>query len=219
MEFCELTEQTTCYCNKTKDIVIRTNCKETPSRLRIRARYQALHLACVCPLPLLMALVGAINVMTFAVTVEASRGLDMCEPIDISMCAGMPYNMTRMPNHLHHSTQENARLAIEPYGELVKENCSADLLFFLCAMFAPICTPNFQKEAIPPCRSVCESSRRGCEPVMNRYNISWPVDLDCDRLPEYDKGVCVAPEAIVSSMPNGKDCYNISSDYLTIIFI
>lgn len=131
------------------------------------------------------------------------QGLDMCEPIEIPLCANMPYNMTRMPNHLHHSTQENARLAIEPYGELVKQNCSSDILFFLCAMFAPICTPHFQKEAIPPCRSVCERSRQGCEPLINKHNYSWPSYLECDLLPEYEKGVCVSPEAIVSSIPTG----------------
>ena len=143
-------------------------------------------------------------ILSVDATSRRNRGIDMCEPIAIPMCTNMPYNMTRMPNHLHHSTQENARLAIEPYGELLKQNCSADLLFFLCAMFAPICTPQFQKEAIPPCRSLCEESRRGCEPVMNKYNISWPEDLNCDKLPEYDKGVCVSPDAIVSSMPEGK---------------
>lgn len=155
---------------------------------------------------LLLVLVGITHSITVQVAGSSHRGLDMCEPIEIPLCMGMPYNMTRMPNHLHHSTQENARLAIEPYGELVKQNCSADLLFFLCAMFAPICTPHFQKEAIPPCRSVCERSRQGCEPLMNKYNFSWPDDLDCNLLPEYDKGVCVSPEAIVSSMPeDGKN--------------
>ena len=136
--------------------------------------------------------------------------IDMCERIDIPMCRGMPYNMTRMPNHMHHSTQENARLAMEPYGELLKQNCSEDLLFFLCAMFVPICTPHFQKEAIPPCRAVCEKSRPGCEPLMKEYNFSWPDALDCDQLPEYDKGVCVAPEAIVSSVPPGRYNKNVS---------
>ena len=129
--------------------------------------------------------------------------IDNCEQIRIPVCQGMPYNMTRMPNLMHHSTQENARLAIGVYDGLLRQNCSEDLLFFLCSMFAPICTPHFQKEAIPPCRAVCERAKKGCEPVMNRYNFSWPTTLDCDSLPEYDKGVCVEPDAIVSSMPEG----------------
>ncbi|KAL3842351.1 hypothetical protein ACJMK2_020377 [Sinanodonta woodiana] len=130
------------------------------------------------------------------------KGIDRCEPIKIPMCKSMPYNMTRMPNHLYHSTQENANLAIEQFHELIKTNCSADLLFFLCAMFAPICTPEFQPDAIPPCKSVCESSRQGCEPLMIQHNVSWPDALNCDLLPQYDRGVCVSPDAIVSTMPN-----------------
>ncbi|XP_013417178.1 secreted frizzled-related protein 3 [Lingula anatina] len=125
-----------------------------------------------------------------------------CEPVRMPMCADMPYNMTRMPNLLHHSTQENAILAIEQYEELVNASCSDALVFFLCSMYAPICAVDFQSEPIPPCRSVCERSRQGCEPLMNEYNVSWPESLNCNRLPMYDRGVCISPEAIVSTMPS-----------------
>ena len=38
-----------------------------------------------------------------------------CEEIKIPMCRHMPYNLTQLPNLLHHSTQENAQLAIEQF--------------------------------------------------------------------------------------------------------
>ncbi|KAL4224485.1 Secreted frizzled-related protein 4 [Mactra antiquata] len=166
-----------------------------------RCVYRSLQLSVKIHLTVLVVTLGAMPTCAHVIHGSPHQGLDMCEPIEIPLCANMPYNMTRMPNHLHHSTQENARLAIEPYEELVKQNCSGDILFFLCAMFAPICTPHFQADAIPPCRSVCERSKLGCEPLMNKYNFSWPSDLNCDILPEYEKGVCVSPEAIVSSIP------------------
>lgn len=75
--------------------------------------------------------------------------------------------------------------------------CSPDLLFFLCAMYAPICTIDFQHEPIKPCKAVCERAKAGCEPVMKRYNHSWPDNLACSELPLYDRGVCISPEAIV----------------------
>ncbi|XP_061174601.1 secreted frizzled-related protein 3-like [Saccostrea echinata] len=128
-----------------------------------------------------------------------SRSTDTCEPIEIPMCQHMPYNMTRMPNLLHHSSQENAKLAIEQFQQLIDQNCSDVILFFLCAMYAPICTVNFQHAPIPPCRSVCERARAGCERIVNYHNISWPEYLDCSRLPRYDRGVCVSPAAIVQS--------------------
>ncbi|NXU80777.1 SFRP3 protein, partial [Oreotrochilus melanogaster] len=54
--------------------------------------------------------------------------------------------------------------------------------FFLCAMYAPICTIDFQHEPIKPCKSVCERARAGCEPVLIRYRHAWPESLACDVL-------------------------------------
>jgi len=74
------------------------------------------------------------------------------------------------------------------------------LVFYLCAVFAPICPAGFHLDAargstwrvrrhhhnlrrtrrllaldetamIPPCRAVCETARAGCEPVMKRYGV------------------------------------------------
>ncbi|XP_053409521.1 secreted frizzled-related protein 4 isoform X1 [Nycticebus coucang] len=127
-----------------------------------------------------------------------------CEAVRIPMCRHMPWNITRMPNHLHHSTQENAILAIEQYEELVDVNCSAVLRFFLCAMYAPICTLEFLHDPIKPCKSVCQRARDDCEPLMKMYNHSWPESLACDDLPVYDRGVCISPEAIVTDLPEGE---------------
>ncbi|XP_035268639.1 secreted frizzled-related protein 4-like [Anguilla anguilla] len=135
-----------------------------------------------------------------------------CEPVNIPMCKNMPWNITRMPNHLHHSTQENAVLAIEQYEELVDINCSPVLRFFLCAMYAPICTLEFLHDPIKPCKSVCQRARDGCEPIMRRYNHSWPESLACDDLPVYDRGVCISPEAIVTDLPEDAKWVDFSRD-------
>uniref|UniRef100_A0A8C5MFE1 Secreted frizzled-related protein 3 n=1 Tax=Leptobrachium leishanense TaxID=445787 RepID=A0A8C5MFE1_9ANUR len=121
-----------------------------------------------------------------------------CEPVRIPMCKSMPWNMTKMPNHLHHSTQANAILAIEQFEGLLAIDCSKDLLFFLCAMYAPICTIDFQHEPIKPCKSVCERARTGCEPILLKYGHTWPDTLACEELPVYDRGVCISPEAIIT---------------------
>ncbi|XP_026878505.2 secreted frizzled-related protein 3 [Electrophorus electricus] len=132
-----------------------------------------------------------------------------CEPVRIPLCKHMPWNMTKMPNHLHHSTQANAVLAIEQFEELLTIQCSRDLRFFLCAMYAPICTIDFQHDPIKPCKSVCERAKMGCEPVMKKYNHAWPESLACEELPVYDRGVCISPEAIVnaegSDIPHSQD--------------
>nr|XP_053643627.1 secreted frizzled-related protein 3-like isoform X3 [Cherax quadricarinatus] len=122
-----------------------------------------------------------------------------CEEIKIPMCQNMPYNLTRLPNLLHHSTQENAQLAIEQFELLGWTKCSDQLEFFLCSMYVPICTVGFANEAIPPCRSVCEAARLGCEPLLAKFNIPWPTNLQCHTLPVYDRGVCITPQAIIAS--------------------
>lgn len=45
-----------------------------------------------------------------------------CESVRIPLCRSMPWNMTKMPNHLHHSTQDNAVLAIEQFEGLLGES-------------------------------------------------------------------------------------------------
>lgn len=76
-------------------------------------------------------------------------------------------------------------------------------------MYAPICTIDFQHEPIKPCKAVCERAKSGCEPVMIRYNHSWPDSLSCSELPLYERGVCISPEAIVKAEGPGKTkpCY------------
>ncbi|XP_030045869.1 secreted frizzled-related protein 4 [Microcaecilia unicolor] len=138
----------------------------------------------------------------------------LCEPVRIPMCKTMPWNITRMPNHLHHSTQENAILAIEQYEELVGISCSPVLSFFLCAMYAPICTLEFLHDPIKPCKSICQRARDGCEPIMKRYNHSWPESLACDELPVYDRGVCISPEAIVTDLPEDVPWIDFTQDVM-----
>ncbi|XP_029448489.1 secreted frizzled-related protein 4 [Rhinatrema bivittatum] len=138
----------------------------------------------------------------------------LCEPIRIPMCKAMPWNITRMPNHLHHSTQENAVLAIEQYEELVAVGCSPVLGFFLCATYAPICTLEFLHDPIKPCKSVCQRAREGCEPILKKYNHSWPESLACDDLPVYDRGVCISPEAIVTELPEDVQWMDFTQDMM-----
>lgn len=57
-------------------------------------------------------------------------------------------------------------------------------------MFTPICL----EQQIQPCRSLCESIKKGCEIKMNAHNYQWPAIFDCSRFPE-DNGLCIPPES------------------------
>uniref|UniRef100_A0A673BVN2 Frizzled class receptor 1 n=1 Tax=Sphaeramia orbicularis TaxID=375764 RepID=A0A673BVN2_9TELE len=102
-----------------------------------------------------------------------------CQPISIPLCTDIAYNETIMPNLLGHTNQEDAGL-----------ECSPDLKFFLCSMYAPVCT--VLEQALPPCRSLCERARQGCEALMNKFGFQWPDSLACESFPVHGAGeLCV----------------------------
>ncbi len=95
--------------------------------------------------------------------------------------------MTIFLNLLNHAKQEDAGLDLHQFYPLVKVKCSPDLRFFLCTMYAPVCT--VMPEPIQPCRHLCQSARNGCENLMNKFGFQWPQTLDCAKFPE--EGLCV----------------------------
>ncbi|XP_071447254.1 frizzled-2 [Hetaerina americana] len=123
-----------------------------------------------------------------------------CEPITIPFCRDIQYNETIMPNLLNHQKQEDAALEVHQFFPLVKVRCSTELQFFLCSVYAPVCT--ILDRAIPPCRSLCISARTGCEGLMNKFGFQWPEGLDCAKYPESGTEICVG-ENTTSSESSG----------------
>lgn len=125
-----------------------------------------------------------------------------CEPIKITMCDGLRYNQTIMPNMLGHTKQEYAGIDVHQFYPLVKINCSPVLQLFLCTVYVPICT--VLETPIPPCRSLCLSSRNGCEALMNKFGFRWPDSLDCNKFPIFGKDqLCVSNMEEGEGSPNG----------------
>jgi len=104
-----------------------------------------------------------------------------CEQITIPLCTNIEYNETIMPNLLGHAKQEEAGMEVHQFFPLVKVKCSEHLQFFLCSVYAPVCT--ILPEAIPPCRSLCLAAREGCEELMNKFGFQWPPALECSKYP------------------------------------
>lgn len=125
-----------------------------------------------------------------------------CQPISIPLCRQLPYNQTILPNLLGHSSQEDAGLEVHQFYPLVQVRCSAHLRFFLCSMYAPVCT--VLEQAIPPCRSLCELARRGCEGLMNKFGFQWPKRLQCHNFPVHGAGqICVGQNTSTGSDGEG----------------
>ncbi|CAH1245653.1 FZD1 [Branchiostoma lanceolatum] len=117
-----------------------------------------------------------------------------CEPLTIPLCQDMMYNMTVLPNLIGHTKQDEASLEVHQYYPLVKMGCSDVLEEFLCFVYAPPCT--VLENALPPCRSLCESARGSCEGLMMKFGFPWPENLECSKFPEEKEGsLCLkAPE-------------------------
>lgn len=113
-----------------------------------------------------------------------------CTPITIPLCLNMRYNMTRMPNLVGHTNQKDAAMQVHEFIPLVQVGCSKYLKFFLCSLYAPMCTDMQQTGderetmVVPACRSMCLEVKSKCEPVLNRLKFKWPPALDCGQLPE-----------------------------------
>ncbi|XP_078383094.1 uncharacterized protein LOC144665681 isoform X2 [Oculina patagonica] len=105
-----------------------------------------------------------------------------CQVISIPLCKNVPYNMTVFPNFFRHMTQQEASLEVHQFSPLVKVNCSQDLAFFLCSLYAPLCSALDRPPL--PCRALCLRVRRGCLPLLLKFGFQWPDSMKCDRFPK-----------------------------------
>ncbi|XP_032530011.1 frizzled-7 [Danaus plexippus] len=114
-----------------------------------------------------------------------------CEPITIPFCQQIRYNQTIFPNLLNHARQEEADLAVRQFTPFIKVNCSPDLKFFLCSVYAPVCT--ILNTPIPPCRHLCESAKQNCYKLIVSFSSPWPKELECSNFPEVtgENVICV----------------------------
>ncbi|KAE8622401.1 hypothetical protein XENTR_v10005226 [Xenopus tropicalis] len=135
---------------------------------------------------------------------DVERGREAkCEPIQIPMCQGIGYNMTRMPNYVGHESQEEAAAKLQEFAPLVEYGCHIHLRFFLCSLYAPMCTEQVST-SIPACKPMCEAARQKCAPIMESFQYVWPESLDCDRLPSKNDphALCMeAPENATNGDP------------------
>ncbi|XP_062618510.1 uncharacterized protein LOC134280099 [Saccostrea cucullata] len=131
--------------------------------------------------------IGLVFFVTWVFFIKSGQPLSQphpkCEQISIPLCKDISYNYTVMPNLLNHQKQKDAGLEVHQFFPLVKVNCRASKLkFFLCSVYVPVCS--ILSKAIPPCRSICEEARDGCEPLMRQFGFQWPASLACEKFPE-----------------------------------
>uniref|UniRef100_A0A8C5GP85 Secreted frizzled-related protein 5-like n=1 Tax=Gouania willdenowi TaxID=441366 RepID=A0A8C5GP85_GOUWI len=109
------------------------------------------------------------------------RSSSRCIPIPpaMALCHNIGYDTMRTPNLLGHESLAEAVQQSTSWLPLLARECHPDARVFLCSLFAPICLDRF----VSPCRSLCESVRDSCAPIMNCYGYPWPEILRCDQYP------------------------------------
>lgn len=128
-----------------------------------------------------------------------------CKPIppNLLLCHDIEYTEMRLPNLLGHETMNEVLQQASSWIPLVQKQCHPDTRKFLCSLFAPVCLDDLD-EPIQPCRSLCESVKNGCAPVMSAFGFPWPKMLDCERFP-LDNDLCIPPAGIESFAPATKE--------------
>uniref|UniRef100_A0A0B7AQP5 Frizzled-4 n=1 Tax=Arion vulgaris TaxID=1028688 RepID=A0A0B7AQP5_9EUPU len=145
----------------------------------------ALVVSYMCNALVLVALLLTSGTVDSATSLRLERPHPRCEPINVKMCKDMRYTMTRMPNLAGQDNQIEADARIQDFLPLVQTNCSGLLKFFLCSLYAPMCTELVGETLIiPACRSMCLQVKAKCEPLLQTFNFEWPDMLACDKLPE-----------------------------------
>ena len=134
-----------------------------------------------------------------------------CEEIQIDLCKSLPYNSTLLPNGFEQDRQSTVNRTLWDLVQRINAVvCSDDLIFFVCSLYLPICVERQGiRKPIKPCRSVCEKVKRDCRATLacifggqSHSPFQLFPEFDCDKLEDYDQGVCLKPDAFVVSRSN-----------------
>uniref|UniRef100_A0A3B5Q6R3 Secreted frizzled-related protein 1 n=1 Tax=Xiphophorus maculatus TaxID=8083 RepID=A0A3B5Q6R3_XIPMA len=110
-------------------------------------------------------------------------------PEDLRLCHGVGYAEMLLPNLLEHETMGEVKQQASSWVPLVHKRCHPSTQVFLCSLFAPVCLDR----PIYPCRKLCEAVRDGCTPIMEAFGYPWPEMLICDKFPDHDVCITMAP--------------------------
>lgn len=121
-------------------------------------------------------------------------------PRNLTLCQNIGYDQMRIPNLLQHDSINEVIQQSKSWISLLGVHCHADTKLFLCSLFSPVCLERDRE--IYPCRSLCESVKKGCESTMKFYGYSWPDMVRCDKFPEESEMCIRGPNTVTETTQN-----------------
>ena len=110
-------------------------------------------------------------------------GPPSCEPLSIRTCQGLGYTHTAASHMFGGLSQSDRARTIQQLAPLININCSPDLKRLVCSLTSPKCDPVTNVISLP-CRSLCESAKKGCNAAFWSFGSSWPPSWNCTSMPE-----------------------------------
>ena len=102
-----------------------------------------------------------------------------------------------MPNYFKQQNQDDAEHELSQFTRMIQSKCSPVLRVFLCSLYFPPCADDARR-VTPPCRSVCNTARRDCEPWMKRSGLKWPYKFECSSFPNPSGHACVGENSSIT---------------------
>ena len=115
-------------------------------------------------------------------TMEMTTRPNQCEELLLksNVCNNLPYKYTSIEKSSTYFIKSTIQ-TVQTFEPLFRVGCSDQLQNFICSYYFPKCESN---KVLPPCRELCEESRNGCNPLMEKFSFQWPENLKCDRFPK-----------------------------------
>ncbi|ETE69753.1 Collagen alpha-1(XVIII) chain, partial [Ophiophagus hannah] len=102
-------------------------------------------------------------------------------PTKLSYCNHLGTKHFRVPNYLHHGSEEEVWAALHEWEGLLKSRCHRYLEWFLCLLLVPGCNASLPVTP-PPCRGFCEALKDLCWTHWKEGRLP----ISCESLPEED---------------------------------
>ncbi|XP_037068088.1 atrial natriuretic peptide-converting enzyme-like isoform X2 [Pollicipes pollicipes] len=117
-----------------------------------------------------------------------------CEPLEVTFCSHMPYNMTSYPNVLGHVDLREINEHLISFREVVDSECFRLAHDFVCQLLQPAC---MEDQMVLPCRDFCHDFYSRCNPRLPEKFVDRIL---CDKFPAHGDQQCLSRPGCVRDL-------------------